>query len=309
MLLSTICLAIALSACAQVIDKNKKTRFLALGDSYTIGQSVAPQERWPVQLVSRLRASGADTFDPEIIARTGWRTDDLSSAIASTPLSPPYDLVSLLIGVNNYFQGRTPESYRPEFEGLLATAIRLAGGRSDKVFVVSIPDYGYTPFGRNNQPVISAGIDAYNRINEAIAAQYGVAYYNITDISRRGLQDPTLVASDGLHPSGKMYTEWVDRIIRRFTFLPVKDSENPVTSIEQPGQPFHMYPNPVGEFLTIETETGGELYLYNTLGSQVISTTINGGKSLISLNTLNPGQYRVKFVRRSDVFSYRLLKN
>jgi lysophospholipase L1-like esterase len=122
-------------------------------------------------------------------------------------------LVALLIGVNNFYQGKSAESYAPEFEELLLTAIALAGGDKSRVFVVSIPDYGYTPFGKDKQKNISTGIDRYNAINKSITQKLGVKYIYITDISRKGLTDPNLVTSDGLHPSGKMYSEWVDRML------------------------------------------------------------------------------------------------
>lgn len=121
-------------------------------------------------------------------------------------------MVSLLIGVNNQYQGKSVESYRPEFEELLLKAIELAGKNKDRVFVVSIPDYGYTPFGREKQPLISAAIDAYNAANREIAEKHGVRYFYITDLTRKGLDDPSLVAPDGLHPSGKMYALWAEHI-------------------------------------------------------------------------------------------------
>lgn len=193
--------------------QHETIKFLALGDSYTIGESVAIQERWPVQLIHTLRKSGIDCADPQIIATTGWRTDDLKHAIENTKPKPDYTLVSLLIGVNNYYQGKSAESYAPEFEDLLRTAITLAQGDKSRVFVVSIPDYGYTPFGKEKQQAISAGIDAFNAVNKSIADKFGVKYIYITDISRKGLTEPDLVAADGLHPSGKMYSAWVARML------------------------------------------------------------------------------------------------
>ena len=197
---------------AQLIIEDK-VKFLALGDSYTIGESVTATERWPAQLMDSLSARGLDYVDCKIIAVTGWRTDNLQEAIRRAKIKEEYTLVSLLIGVNNYYQGKSVESYKSEFEDLLETAIRLTGGIKSRVFVLSIPDYGFTPFGKNSQQVISKGVDEYNAANEAIAKKLGVKYFNITDISRRGLEEPDLVAFDGLHPSGKMYGEWVERIL------------------------------------------------------------------------------------------------
>jgi len=198
---------------AQTNDNAVTTKFLALGDSYTIGESVQVTERWPEQLASALRAKGKKIDGPRIIGVTGWRTDQLKKAIEDAHLSNDYGMVSLLIGVNNQYQKKSAESYAPEFEELLNTAIRLAGGKKDNVFVISIPDYGYTPFGKPRQAEISAAIDQFNATNLAITKRLGVRYINITDLTRKGLENPEYVAGDGLHPSGKMYSLWVDRMI------------------------------------------------------------------------------------------------
>lgn len=194
-----------------IIEDNIK--FLALGDSYTIGESVIANDRWPEQLIDSLSARGLDYIDTKIIAVTGWRTDNLQAAIHDAKLKDEFTLVSLLIGVNNFYQGKSVESYIPEFEAILQKAIELAGGIKSRVFVLSIPDYGYTPFGKGNLEAIRQGIDAFNAANETITKNAGVKYINITDISRRGLDEPDLVAFDGLHPSGKMYAEWVKKIL------------------------------------------------------------------------------------------------
>lgn len=190
--------------------------YLALGDSYTIGESVNEDERWPNQLASALSNKGIKVARPKIIATTGWRTDNLKEAIIKANLKKKYDLVSLLIGVNNQYQGKPADQYAIEFEDLLRTAIRLANGNAGNVFVVSIPDYGYTPFGQAKKEIISEEIDEFNRVNKSISEKYKVAYHNITDISRKGLEEPSLVATDKLHPSGKMYTLWTDRILENF---------------------------------------------------------------------------------------------
>lgn len=182
--------------------------YLALGDSYTIGESVNYDERYPVQLVKKLREANFKLAEPSIIARTGWTTRQLKTAIENASLRKEYDLVSLLIGVNNQYQGMDIEIYKTEFRELLQKAIQLAGSRKNRVFVVSIPDYAYTPFGQRSAR-ISREIDTYNSLNLSIAQQLGVIYFDITPISRKGLDDPALVAPDGLHPSGKMYAAWV----------------------------------------------------------------------------------------------------
>ncbi|MBK8565405.1 MAG: SGNH/GDSL hydrolase family protein [Saprospiraceae bacterium] len=196
------------------IEPPKMLTYLALGDSYTIGQSVKEEERYPVQLAEKLRPLGHDINHVRIIAKTGWTTDELAAGIASSNLTTDstYDLVSLLIGVNNQYRSRPVESYKPEFTELLNQAIAFAGGRKERVFVVSIPDYAYTPFG-NGRTDISEGIDAYNAANREISEGMGIRYFDITPTSRQGLDDPTLVASDGLHPSGKQYAIWVNGMV------------------------------------------------------------------------------------------------
>ncbi|MFN7435204.1 MAG: SGNH/GDSL hydrolase family protein [Bacteroidota bacterium] len=192
----------------------QEKKYLALGDSYTIGESVSEAERWPNQLRDSLNKKGYAIGKPTIIATTGWRTDNLKNAMNIAQLKPEYDLVSLLIGVNNQYQGKSSDQYAIEFEDLLKTAIHLAKGRKENVFVVSIPDYGFTPFGKPNQETITKAIDLFNEINARITYKYKVQYFNITEISRDGLTDPSLVAGDGLHPSGKMYAQWVELIAR-----------------------------------------------------------------------------------------------
>lgn len=192
----------------------QEKKYLALGDSYTIGESVSEAERWPNQLTDSLNRKGFKIGRPTIIATTGWRTDNLKNAMNIAQFKPEYDLVSLLIGVNNQYQGKPADQYAKEFEDLLKTAIHLAKGKKENVFVVSIPDYGYTPFGKPKQETITKAIDLFNEINARITYQYKVQYFNITEISRDGLTEPNLVASDGLHPSGKMYAEWVELIVR-----------------------------------------------------------------------------------------------
>lgn len=186
--------------------------YLALGDSYTIGESVAEQERWPVQLAAKLTANGVNVQNPRIIARTGWTTDELQSAIQSATLAPKYDLVSLLIGVNNQYRGRSSEVYRNEFVQLLSKAIELAGNQPENVFVVSIPDWGVTPFAAGrDRAKIAQEIDLFNQINREEALKKGILYFDITSISRENI--PTYIAPDGLHPSRSMYKAWVDTVI------------------------------------------------------------------------------------------------
>jgi len=212
LLLSFIFL-LKLQAYSQKISIGEPVHFLALGDSYTIGQSVSTSERWPNQLVSELSSQGFNVAELRIIAQTGWRTDNLQSAISQLLPLTGYNLVSLLIGVNNQFQGGSIQTYTQQFDDLLQQAIWLAGNDPRHVFVLSIPDYAYTPFGGGNS-AISAAIDEFNSVKRFITETYNVRYIDITPISRKGLEDPSLVAIDGLHPSGKMYGLWVQEIVR-----------------------------------------------------------------------------------------------
>lgn len=184
--------------------------YLALGDSYTIGQSVAFADRFPAQTISILSDSDLRFSAPEYIAATGWTTRNLLNAINSNPPSrSTYDFVSLLIGVNNQYQGRSQAEYRTEFTELLDIAIRYAGNKPSRVTVLSIPDWGATPFANGLDTVtIRMQIDAFNAINKEITLARGVKYIDITPSTRMARTDPSLVAGDGLHPSGKEYKKW-----------------------------------------------------------------------------------------------------
>src|SRR3954447_649650 len=189
------------------------TRYLALGDSYTIGESVAESERYPVQLAGALK-----TGAPEIIAKTGWTTDELNAAIDKADPHGPYGLVTLLIGVNNQYRGRSADEYRQQFIGLLNRAIGFAGGAKKNVVVISIPDWGVTPFAKGrDRAKIGREIDQFNAINREEAMRAGVRYVDITPESRKAADDAALVAGDGLHPSGKMYSEWTQMIVSQIT--------------------------------------------------------------------------------------------
>lgn len=190
-------------------------RFLALGDSYTIGESVASNQRWPVQLVRALRADDVEVAKPRIIAKTGWTTDELSEAVEDADLEQRFDLVSLMVGVNDQYRGRSTDDYRDDMVPLLERAIELAGGVPGRVIVVSIPDWGVTPFARKDERSaarIAGEIDAFNDVNRALAEEYGARYVDVTDISREVADDILLVANDGLHPSPQQYRRWTQRI-------------------------------------------------------------------------------------------------
>jgi lysophospholipase L1-like esterase len=185
-----------------------------MGDSYTIGESVSSDDRWPVVLASMLRAQGVDVADPTIIARTGWTTRDLGAAIDEARPRGPFDLVTLLIGVNDQYRGRLAEEYRPQFRLVLSRAMTYAGKRPEAVIVVSIPDWGVTPHaqGRDRRR-IAAEIDSFNAVNRDEATAAGTHYVDVTGLSRLASNDRALVAADGLHPSAAMYVRWARAIL------------------------------------------------------------------------------------------------
>jgi lysophospholipase L1-like esterase len=186
--------------------------YLALGDSYTIGEAVAQEQSFPYQLAASLNGQRIKVAAPKIVARTGWTTDELQSAINSAVLNPKYDIVTLLIGVNNQYRDYSIATYRTEFRALLQKALAFAGGNKAHVFVVSIPDWGVTPFGKNSGrdvKLVSGQIDAFNAVNKEETVNLGISYTDITPGSKKVDTDVSLAASDGLHPSGKMYQEWV----------------------------------------------------------------------------------------------------
>jgi lysophospholipase L1-like esterase len=184
--------------------------FLALGDSYTIGESVDSNERWPELLVGALRKRGVAFADPLIVAQTGWTTAELMAGVEQAGVEGIFDLVSLQIGVNNQYRGGEAGIYRGEFRTLLEWAVAFAAGNPGRVAVLSIPDWGVTPFavGRDCEQ-ISRDIDTFNQINRRETEQVGARYVDVTGQSRLAAQDPSLVAGDGLHPSAKMYAAWV----------------------------------------------------------------------------------------------------
>lgn len=185
--------------------------YLALGDSYTIGEGIAPEDRWPVRLADALRGEGVAIDAPRIVATTGWTTDELDAAIDAAALWPPFDLVSLLIGVNDQYRGRDVATYAPAFEALLARAIGFAGGDATRVFVLAIPDWGVTPFGAHSgrdTAAIARELDAYNAAAAAICSARGVAFVDIAPVSRARGGEPEMLADDGLHPSAALHAAW-----------------------------------------------------------------------------------------------------
>lgn len=205
-------LNLALNISTNKIMNEKK--YLALGDSYTIGESVKESERYSMQLAEKLKEDNIILSDVNIIAKTGWTTDELNAAIDKRNPNNDYDLVTLLIGVNNQYRGRDTANYRKEFSTLLEKAIGFTSSK-ENVIVISIPDWGFTPFAKEkgkDQKQVSAEIDIFNKINLEETLKRNIKYVDVTDISREALNDLSLLAEDGLHPSGKMYSLWVERI-------------------------------------------------------------------------------------------------
>ncbi|MCD9031184.1 SGNH/GDSL hydrolase family protein [Luteimonas sp. Y-2-2-4F] len=184
---------------------------LALGDSYTIGEGVAPDGRWPVQLARALREAGLPAGEPQIVAATGWTTDELDAAIDAADPQGPFDLVTLLIGVNDQYRGHDVDEYRARYDALLLRAIGFAGGRADRVLALSIPDWGVTPYGQasgRDPAAIARDIDAYNATAGERCATHGTGWVDVAPVSRARGAHPSMLAEDGLHPSAAMYAEW-----------------------------------------------------------------------------------------------------
>ncbi len=189
------------------------TPYLALGDSYTIGEGVPSAGTWPFQLAAALRAQGLQLDDPQVIATTGWTTDELAAAIDAQAPEGPYALVSLLIGVNNQYRGRPLAEYRQQFEQLLQRAIALAGEDPRRVLVLSTPDWGITPYAQQHgrdAAQVAREIDDFNAAEQACCGDYGVAFVDITGISRDRGDDAAMLVEDGLHPSAQMYQRWAE---------------------------------------------------------------------------------------------------
>lgn len=286
---------------AQSIKIKEPVQFLALGDSYTIGQSVAVNERWPEQFFDELTRLSYSVAELKIIAQTGWRTDNLKNAINQQMPLNGYNLVSLLIGVNNQYQGGNIQTYAKEFEELLNQAIALAGYDRSHVFVLSIPDYAYTPFGNGN-PNISIQIDQFNNINRTITENYNVKYIDITPISRNGLTMPALVASDGLHPSGLMYSLWVEEIIRHI--------ERELSIDEFPDSGKNITYTLTDRLLTFSPiSKASEIQIFNAGGVLVKKRNQpENSSATINLNDLAAGIYFVRIITESSqAYSWKIM--
>ncbi len=197
--------------------KQKNQSYLALGDGYTIGEAISNNESWPMQLVKALEEENILIDKPKIIAQTGWTTTGLKKGVDLAILDFPYDWVSLLVGVNNQYQGKSIEVFKAEFQQLLSQAILFAGNKSERLFVVSIPDWGKMPFANNlDQEKISREIDDYNQVVYEVCIRNDITFIDVTTLSRTTDSNPHLIASDSLHPSGSQYAKWVTEIIPFF---------------------------------------------------------------------------------------------
>ena len=210
--ISVIAIVLSLYACEEkeAPQPTITIKYLALGDSYTIGQGVEENERWPNQLSAQLESNDIDVQKTQIIAQTGWKTSDLLNGIADSTLND-YDLISLLIGVNNQFWSQPFDIFQTEFDSLVNIAIEAVG--KERIFIVSIPDYGVTPFGNNNSENIANDIDMYNGYISERCAEEGFPFINVTEISRQLGDSDGALATDNLHPSGYQYSLWVNEML------------------------------------------------------------------------------------------------
>ncbi len=292
----------------QTLTVQSPIRFLALGDSYTIGQNVSVNQRWPMQLRDSLAVRGFTVDTMCIIATTGWRTDNLLNAITNKQLEKQhYNLVSVLIGVNNQYQNKPISQYMSEFPQLLDSAILYAGGDTSHVFIVSIPDYAYTSYGQStgNQTQISQEIDQYNAINKHFADSLHIRYFDITPISRLGIVQPNLVASDGLHPSGLQYSQWVKLMLQYIDgtiTTSVKENKNKHDLL--------VYPNPANEMLTITylKNKMADVELYNSAGQLVVKQKLKNGTTTVSLKGLSKGVYSIHLFSEGKMIMKKVVK-
>lgn len=273
----------------QDITIDRQVSMLALGDSYTIGQSVDINERWPHQFTDELRKLGVEAEYPDYIATTGWTTRRLIQGINTmTDPDKRYNLVSILIGVNNQYQGIDISTYEPDLRDIIDLALNIVDQDTSRVFILSIPDYAYTPFGGGFES-ISKEIDDYNNIKRRIAVEYGIPYIDITPISRNGLNDPSLVAGDGLHPSGKQYGQWVQAIIPHLKLdISLSDHVHTESTLDY----VRLYPNPAGSVLHLESSMEiKRIRIFDLKGSPVADQQVNSVPVHIDLSQFSSGMY------------------
>jgi len=280
-------------ALSQKIQVQEPIRYLALGDSYTIGESVDATQRWPVQLMDSLTAKGLQVDTLVINARTGRTTPELLEVIKGKKYEHQnFNLVSVLIGVNDQYQNKPIADYPRYFREVLDSALRYVHQDTGQVFVLSIPDYAYTPFGQNQNPTrISREIDQYNEINKRIAEEYQISYFDITPISRWGLDTALWTANDGLHPSARQYTAWVELILQHLV-------TQTRTKSGFKGENFKIFPNPAHQWIQM-THSGNlegpyDMQLMDIRGNVVKEKNDISARALtIDLLGLQEGHYLV----------------
>lgn len=292
---------------AQQVRIDEELAMLALGDSYTIGQSVDISGRWPHQLVDELRKLGVSAMYPDYIATTGWTTNRLIQAMNDMiDDEKSYNLVSILIGVNNQYQGISIATYEPDLRTIIDRALNVVDQDRSRIFILSIPDYAYTRFGGGNAN-ISEEIDAYNDIKRRIAGEYQIAFIDITPISREGLGNASLVASDGLHPSEIQYRRWVEAIVPRLQIIQPLSSDDAKGIAEADVQ---VYPNPARSVVNIDAvEEISQIRIFNNTGSLVSDQMISTLPVEIDLSNLEPGIFTlwVYFKTEERIFRRILL--
>jgi lysophospholipase L1-like esterase len=272
----------------QYVSLSGEVKMLALGDSYTIGESVEVNGRWPHQLIDNIRAMGYEGAYPDYVATTGWTTRRLIQGISSmVDREKTYNLVSILIGVNNQYQGIDIATYEPDLRTIIDRALEIVNQDTSALLILSIPDYAYTPFGGGSE-TISREIDEYNSIKRRVAAEYQIAFVDITPISRGGLSNSSLVAGDGLHPSEVQYGQWVKSIIPKLRFKISLGSFSEQVSEE----PISVYPNPARSLLYIDSlEEISRISIYNATGQVVSDRLIRSRAAEMDLSNLDSGIY------------------
>jgi lysophospholipase L1-like esterase len=307
-LLLAIALSISIASFSQKIFIDPEIRMLALGDSYTIGQSVPVTERWPHQFIDFLREKGVVAEYPDYIATTGWTTKNLLQGM-DTKLDDgkSYNLVSILIGVNNQYQELDIKTYEPDLRIVIDQALDIADNETSKLFMLSVPDYAYTPFG-NGRTSISEGIDAYNAINKRIATEYGITRVDVTPISRQGLINPALVTGDGLHPSGLQYSLWIEKIEPELEFSQaVRVEKNPVSSKESSWK-LQVVPNPAISNVQVFSDKKPDLLrIWNIHGIQIAEIRNPVMPFQLDISAFSPGVYFLTGVTAGEVKTIRFV--
>lgn len=286
------------SSIAQEVTLDREVKMLALGDSYTIGASVDISGRWPHQLITEIRSMGFEGMDPDYIATSGWTTQDLIQGINSMlDEDKSYNLVSVLIGVNNQYQRVPIATYEPDLRKIVDLALGLVNQETSRLLILSIPDYAYTPFGGGNT-FISQEIDEYNKIKRKIADEYQIVFIDITPISREGLLKPSLVASDGLHPSEVQYGQWVEEIIPKLRFEETLFNNAPQ---QQQDDDISVYPNPAGSTFHIDAlKDISRICIFNATGMIVYDQMITALTAKIDLSHLGSGVYTLWVYHEKD---------